>query len=88
MAVQKQNLPSFASVISVFSILFYCVGFIRVELELNQHKKRLNDLESVAETKPPSNDPDIMKIINNAPGKFVIKKIQSTSYSQCFRFNE
>ena len=69
MTVQKQNLPSFASVISVLSIVFYCVGFIRVELELNQHKKRLNDLESVTETKPPGNDRDI-KFIDNAPGKF------------------
>ena len=69
MTVQKQSLPSFASVISVLSIVFYCVGFIRVELELNQHKKRLNDLESVAETKPPANDQDI-KFIDNAPGKF------------------
>ena len=42
MAVQKeQSLPSFGSVISVLSIVFYCVGFIRVELELNHHKKRL-----------------------------------------------
>ena len=71
MAVQKpQSLPSFASVISVLSIVFYCVGFIRVELELNQHK-RLNSLENFAETKPPSNDPDI-KFISNAPGKLFV----------------
>ena len=79
MATQKQSLPSFASIISVLSIVFYCVGFIRLELELNQHKKRLNDLESVVETKPPSKDSDI-KVINNASGKFAFKKIQSTSY--------
>ena len=30
-AVQKQTLPSFFSIISVLSIVFYCVGFIRVE---------------------------------------------------------
>ena len=76
---QKQSLPSFASIISVLSIVFYCVGFIRVDLELNQHKKRLNDLESIAEIKPPSKDSDI-KVINNAAGKFAFKKIQSTSY--------
>ena len=65
MAVQKeQSLPSFGSVISVLSIVFYCVGFIRVELELNHHKKRLNSLESVAKTKPPSNDPDTRFISN------------------------
>ncbi|KAL9967662.1 hypothetical protein ACROYT_G025942 [Oculina patagonica] len=65
MAVQKQTLPSFASIISVLSIVFYCAGFLRVELELHEHKKRINALESVAEAKPPSNDPDIIK---NAPG--------------------
>ena len=71
MTVQKQSLPSFSSVISVLSIVFYCVGFIRVELELNQHKKRLNDLENVAKTKPAANDPDI-KFISNAPGKLFV----------------
>ena len=86
MAVQKQSFPSFASIISVLSIVFYCVGFIRVELELNQHKKRLNDLESFAQTKPPSKDSDV-KVINNAPGKFVFKKIQSTSYFECFHLS-
>ena len=70
-AQESRSLPSFASIISVLSIVFYCVGFIRVELELNQHKKRLNDLESVAETEPTSNDPD-KKFISNAPGKLFV----------------
>ena len=68
MAVQKQSMPSFASIISVLSILFYCAGFLRVELELHEQKKRINALESVAEAKSPSNDADV-KIIKNAPGK-------------------
>ena len=67
MAVQKQNMPSFASIISVLSIVFYCFGFLRVELELREHKKRINALESIAEAKPPSNDPDTVK---SASGKF------------------
>ena len=79
MAAQKQSLLSFASIISVLSIVLYCVGFIRVEMELNQHKKRLKDLENVVETNPPSKDSDI-KVINNALGKFAFKKMQSTSY--------
>ena len=79
MAAQKQSLPPFASIISVLSIVFYCVEFIRVELELNQHKKRLNDLESITETKPPSKDSGI-KVVNNVPGKFAFKKMQSTRY--------
>ncbi|KAL9967660.1 hypothetical protein ACROYT_G025940 [Oculina patagonica] len=64
MAVQKQTMPSFASIISVLSIVFYCAGFVRVELELHEHKKRINALESDAEAKPPSNDPDIIKNLN------------------------
>ena len=78
MAVQKQSLPSFASIISVLSIVFYCVGFIRVELEMNEQKERISALENVAEAKPQSDDPDI-KIIKNAPGKLVFRKVQATS---------
>ncbi|KAL9967881.1 hypothetical protein ACROYT_G026184 [Oculina patagonica] len=75
MAVQKHSpVPSFASIISVLSIVFYCAGFLRVELELHEHKKRINALESVAEAKPPSNDPDIIK---NAPGIQPYKHRQS-----------
>ena len=69
MAVQKQSMPSFASIISVFSIVFYCAGFLRVELELHEQTKRINALESVADSKPPTNSADI-KIIKNASGEF------------------
>ena len=70
MAVQKQSMPSFASVISVLSIVFYCAGFLRVELELHEQKKRINALESVMEAKLTPNNPD-MKVNKNAPGKFL-----------------
>ena len=69
MVVQKQSLPSFASIISVLSIVFYCAGFLRVELELNEQKKRMNALESVTEARSSSNDADL-KIIKNAAGMF------------------
>ncbi|KAL9967661.1 hypothetical protein ACROYT_G025941 [Oculina patagonica] len=71
MAVQKQTMPSFASIISVLSIVFYCAGFLRVELELHEHKKRINALESVGQAKPLSNDPNIIK--NASPGIQSIK---------------
>jgi len=70
-AVQKQTLPSFSSIISVLSIVFYCVGFLRVELEMNEQKNRINALENVAEAKLKSNDADMN--IKNAPGKLVLK---------------
>ena len=52
MASQKQSLPSFTSILSVLSIVFYCAGFLRVELELNEQKKRINALENNEETTP------------------------------------
>ena len=73
-AVQKQTLPSFSSIISVLSIVFYCVGFIRVELEMNEQKNRINALENVAEAKPKSNDADMK--IKNAPGGLVLIKYE------------
>ena len=72
MTVKKQNFPSFASIISVLSIILYCLGFLRVELELNEHKKRLDALENVATE--PSNSPDVSELITNAPGKLNILK--------------
>ena len=69
MAAQKQNLPSFASILSVLSIVFYCAGFLRVELELNEQKKRIIGLENNKENKPPgvlNRD----KLTKNTHGKF------------------
>ena len=42
MATQKQRMPSFASILSVSSIVFYCAGSLRVELELHEQKKRID----------------------------------------------
>ena len=72
MAVQKQSMPSVASIISVLSVVFYCVGFIRVELEMNEQKERISALENIAEAKPLSDDPEI-KLIKDAPGKFLLQ---------------
>ena len=56
MVTQKQCTPSFTTILSVLSIVFYCAGFLRVEVELNEQKKRINALENVAETGPPSSE--------------------------------
>ena len=66
-AVQKSSLPSFSSIISVLSILFYCVGFIRVELEMNEQKNRINALENALgnaaeEAKPKSNESRMLPV--------------------------
>ena len=57
MTAKKQSFPSFASIISVLSIVFYCAGFLRVELELNQQKERITNLENVADAEPSSHHP-------------------------------
>ena len=63
MITQKPSLPSFSSFLSVLSIFFYCAGFLRVELELNEQKKRINALENNAETKArPSNERSVVEI--------------------------
>ena len=72
MAPQKQWKPSFSTILSVLSIVFYCAGFLRVELELNEQKKRINALEIVAETEPPSSEVHSEAIItNNSQRKFL-----------------
>ena len=68
MASQKQSLPSFASILSVLSIVFYCAGFLRVELELNEQKKRINDLENNKKNNPPY-VPNSDKWTKNTHGK-------------------
>ena len=70
MASQKQKLPSFASILSVLSLVFYCAGFLRVELELNEQKKRINTLENIEETKP-SEVPNLNKLTKSVAGKFL-----------------
>ena len=70
MTAQKNSLPSFATFISVLSIVLYCGGFLRVELELNEQKKRLNALENtIAGNKPPTSEPNHPKTTGNVPGK-------------------
>ena len=63
MITQKPSLPSFSSFLSVLSIFFYCAGLLRVELELNEQKKRINALENKANTEPrPSNERSVVEI--------------------------
>ena len=87
MAVQKQNMPSVASIVSILSIVFYCAGFLRVELERHEQNKRINALESVAEAKSPSNNAD-MKITKNDRGKCVICNLKFTSCGTIKEYNQ
>ena len=71
MASQKQSLPSFASILSVLSIVFYCAGFLRVELELNEQKRRINALENNEETTP-SDVPNLNQLTKKTSGKSLL----------------
>ena len=70
MTAHKQRFPSFATTISALGIILYCVGFLRVELQLNNQRERLQALENIPETEPPSSDPNIAKFIKIARGMY------------------
>ena len=73
-AQKEQKKPSFPLILSVLSIVFYCAGFLRVELDLNEQKKRINALESIEETKSHTNILDLVtKSKEITPGKFLTK---------------
>ena len=88
MTSQKQHFPFFATTISVLGILLYCVGFLRVELELNNQKKRLNALENNPETKPPSGDPNIVKIIKDARGMYMVFFLSYAAFIHSLKLNK
>ena len=77
MTAQKQSWPSFASIISALSIMLYCAGFLRVKLELNEQKKRINVLENFAAqtAKPLSDNAKLANVIKNVPGKYVFSLV-------------
>ena len=76
-AQKEQKKPSFPLILSVLSIVFYCAGFLRVELDLSEQKKRIQALESIEEAKSHTNILDLVtksKEIN--PGKFLTKLLK------------
>ena len=76
-AQKEQKKPSFPLILSVLSIVFYCAGFLRVELDLNEQKKRINALESIEETKSRANSLELVtKSKEITPGKFLTKLLK------------
>ena len=45
MKAQTQRSCSNLSIIAIASILFYCAGFLRIEIELSNHRKKITALE-------------------------------------------
>ncbi|XP_015756457.1 PREDICTED: uncharacterized protein LOC107335917 [Acropora digitifera] len=61
MAAEKSG-PSFASILIILSIVMYTGGFLRIELEFNKQKDKINQLESVVESMKTSNSDDIAQV--------------------------
>ena len=79
-AQKEQKKPSFPLILSVLSIVFYCAGFLRVELDLNEQKKRVNALESIEEAKSHTNILDLVtKSEEITPGKFLTKLLKKNT---------
>ena len=55
MAAEKSG-PSFASILTIASIVIYTGGFVRIELEFNKQKDKIHQLESAVESMKTSND--------------------------------
>ena len=55
----EKNGPSFASILTIVSIVVYTGGFLRIELEVNKQKDKINKLESVVESMKTSDSDDI-----------------------------
>ena len=81
MTAQKQRFPCIATTISALGIILYCVGFLRVELKLNNQSERLQALENIPETEPPSSDQNNAKFIKGALGMYF-----STCYNTVLNF--
>ena len=84
MTTQRQSFPSFASIISVVSIVFYCAGFLRVEFQLSQHKGRLNALEEVTQTQPTTSGQSFTEAARNSPGKLQLSLENCISLTKCW----
>ena len=59
--VAENSGPSFASILTVLSIVIYTAGYFRIELELNKQTGKINDLEKVVESMKTSNIDNIAK---------------------------
>ena len=62
--VAQESGPSFASILTILSIVMYTGGFLRIEVEFNKQNDKINEREKVLESMKTSNSDNI------AQGKF------------------
>ena len=54
--VAEKSGPSFASILTIVSIVIYTGGLIRIEVKFNKQKEKIHELESVVELMKSSNN--------------------------------
>ena len=57
--VAQESGPSFTSILNILSIVVYTDGFLRIELEFNKQKDKINELEKVVESMKTSSSDNI-----------------------------
>ena len=57
--VAQESGRSFPSILTILSIVVYTDGFLRVEVEFNKQKDKINELEKVVESMKTSNSDNI-----------------------------
>ena len=50
--VAQESGPSFASILTILSVVVFTGGFLRIEVEFNKQKDKINELEKVVESMP------------------------------------
>ena len=58
MVAQKSG-PSFASILTILSIVVFTGGFLRIEVEFKKQKDKIKELEKVVESIKTSNSDNI-----------------------------
>ena len=58
MIAQKSG-PSFTSILTILSIVVFTGGFLRIEVEVNKEKDKINELEKVVESMKTSSSDNI-----------------------------
>ena len=54
--VAEKSGPSFASILTIVSIVIYTGGLVRIELKFNEQKEKIHELENVVESMKTSNN--------------------------------
>ena len=57
--VAQNSGPSFASILTILSVVMYTGGFVRIEVEFNKQKDKINELGKVVESMKTSNSDNI-----------------------------